>query len=685
MTTFSDRLRRAAQVLRAHQITIILALLLLSSAAVRLYKLPASLAEWHVLPTTGYFKGFFEGIYPLLSPQTLGNLGHYGPALLYFLMPFGLFSHSPLVVILALALLSTCSVYLLYRFGKDFFSRDVGLFAAIIYSFSWFALVADRRGLNADFTPVFGILMFYLICHVMRGKRRSIPIILFCAAMLLQLHFTAFVAVPVAFILLGVMFFRDTNKRKWVLPLIVGFLVFSLMFLPYALYESRNGFAETGARVQFLASLLGGDRGDSPATGGIFDTISLNLRKICTSNHYSNPLALDLAEDYICETGGGVAPPFWSIFVKHLHTFFTMLEMLFIPVSLLFLIVQCIIRRKSLKGEDIVVLGWVASGILPLLVRQWDGPSHPAFVFPVVNLIVAIALVRILGKMGKWKNAARIFAFTGVCIFAFASAVLFLAATNQVERESCVQESFADLPLGALIDIQQGLISDLGVNPPIYFFRSRWGPVPDPYPVSLPPRRASISDNLTFAFFRDEDLLGCCLLPDYETNISAGRLIAFHSPRLNRVRHSAHAEGEWQSPWFNDSGWSEALPDFSSWGLGKITVCIGEGLNPSCDVGFEQGDYFLRFYVYSDSTRESALILTRTPGDYVLEEIHINGVPVSPRVKTPVGVLLEGPVHLLEGENVIAFRLAAPPDYYALGEQIHDIGIMLVPVGGCEW
>lgn len=675
--------------LRGHHLAVIVALILFSSAAIRLYKLPASLAEWHVLPTAGYFQGFFvweDRIYPLVSPQALGSLGHYGPALLYFLMPFGLFSRSPLVVLFALALLSICSVYLVYRIGKDFFSRDVGLFAAMLYSFSWFALVADRRGLNTDFTPFFGILMFYLICRVMRGKRRSIPIIFFCAAMLLQLHFTAFAAVPMAFILLGVMFFRDTKKRNWVLPLIVGFLVFSFMFLPYALYESRNGFVETGARVQFLASSLRGDSGDSPATGGILDTISLNLRKICSSNHYSNPLALDLAEDYLCEASGAVSPPPGSVLLKHLHAVFTMLEMLFIPVSLLFLITQGIIRSSPVRGEDIVVLVWLASGIIPLLIQPWDGPSHPAFVFPVLNLIVAIALVRILGKMGKLKNAARIVAFTAVCVFAFAGAVLFLAATNQVERESCVQESFADMPLGALIDIQQRLISGLGVNPPIYFFRSRWGPLLRPYPITLPPEESPTSKNLTFAFFREEDLLEYCPLPEYEITMPTGRLIGFYSPPISHIRHSAPKGGDWQAFNFNDSAWGQLLPDsYSSGRLGHITICIGEHLNPSCDTVVDPKGHFLRFYVHSNSSRESALILTRTPGDYTLEEIHFNGVPISSHVKTPVGVLLEGPVHLLEGENVIAFRLAAPPEYYQLGEQIHDLGIMLVPVGECDW
>ena len=190
---------------------LIVAIILVTALFVRTYNLPANPLDRNA---AFLFEQAFdlveEGQWQWTSKQTIGSLGHYGPVLIYIAAPMVFLFSNIYSIWFLLISLEIGTIYLIYRFGKDFIGRDAGLLSAILYAFSWFSIIISRGGSNEDFIPFFAMLAFYSIGQIVKNRRLWFMVPCFGSlAIILQLHVTAFLIVPLALIFL---FFFGSRK-----------------------------------------------------------------------------------------------------------------------------------------------------------------------------------------------------------------------------------------------------------------------------------------------------------------------------------------------------------------------------------------------------------------------------------------------------------------------------------------
>lgn len=142
------------------------------------------------------------GELPLLGPRAGGTMVRLGPIFYYFLYLFGLlFGNSPDKVALYDAFFSILTVPLLYLFLRLRFTRSISLLVALVGAVSLFAVVYGRFSWNPNTLPFFTILLLYSLARSSdRLDARRNWFIYGAAASLavaIQLHFLAFIALPV--------------------------------------------------------------------------------------------------------------------------------------------------------------------------------------------------------------------------------------------------------------------------------------------------------------------------------------------------------------------------------------------------------------------------------------------------------------------------------------------------------
>ena len=195
-----------------------------------------------------------HGSYPLQGYSLGRTFGSYGPALFYVVYPFSLLAGQPYSVYLFLIVCNGLGGLVLYKFGRDFFSEKAGILCALLYAYSPYTINCTRGFTHPAFLFLFSALFLYTVfAAVLRSRRYLIPACL-TLAILLQIHVSAFSAVPV---LIAALFLRP--RYFFCRHLAAGAVAFVLLFTPYIVQEGRNDFQETRYRLGFLVDRLLGD------------------------------------------------------------------------------------------------------------------------------------------------------------------------------------------------------------------------------------------------------------------------------------------------------------------------------------------------------------------------------------------------------------------------------------------
>jgi len=256
-----------------------------------------------------------DGVFPLVSTQTIGQLGRYGPILTYLLAPFYLISPTFYTFIYVLIASYLAATVLIFYLGKDFINETTGWVSAIIFAFSTSTFLGAMNGFNSNFIPFFSLLLFYSLLQIVCNSRPSYSILaLGSLSVLLQLHYTAFLALPVVVIVLIIGIKRCTMDKRGIHPVGVGIALFFLLFAPYILAEVQNDFVETKFRMNFLRGDLGSiganTMGKSTATN-VFE----NIHGYVLFEDFINPFAFEWR--FECGRSGFAKFPFpYSLFQK---------------------------------------------------------------------------------------------------------------------------------------------------------------------------------------------------------------------------------------------------------------------------------------------------------------------------------------------------------------------------------
>lgn len=191
---------------------------------------------------------------PLLGPKAAGSFLRLGPSFYYFkylsALIFGNTPSGMAVIIMIFGILAVPAFYLLAR---RYFSKWVSFSLLSIFSTSLFLIMYSRFSWNPNALPLFTILTAYCLLRTVDNneKRGGMWLLFssFCLAVATQLHFLAFVSLPLVLVL-----FLIIKRPKIKLAYWFG-AVFIILFMnfPVILNEIKTGGGNFGEFKEVVA------------------------------------------------------------------------------------------------------------------------------------------------------------------------------------------------------------------------------------------------------------------------------------------------------------------------------------------------------------------------------------------------------------------------------------------------
>jgi hypothetical protein len=204
-----------------------------------------------------------EGIgnLPLLGPKAAGSFLRLGPAFYYFQYLSALvFGATPSGMAMIMAIFGIGAIPLFYFLVKRYFANKLSLALTFLFSISLFLIMYSRFSWNPNALPFFVLLTFLAMLRSVDPEepRKKWWLVVFFASLAIatQLHFLAFVALPViAFFF----FLARLPKVRWYFW-VIGISAVLLLYLPLILNDIKTGGDNFG---QFLKVAEGRSTKDS--------------------------------------------------------------------------------------------------------------------------------------------------------------------------------------------------------------------------------------------------------------------------------------------------------------------------------------------------------------------------------------------------------------------------------------
>jgi len=135
---------------------------------------------------------FTHGDPVFIGPVTsVGNM-YLGPLYYYFMLPFLYLSYpSPLGPAIAIAILGSLTVPLLYFLGRELVGKRAALIAAILCTFSASAVIYSRFSWNPNPAPIVALIMIWATYRAWQKSSWYWVLVSLCFSILLQLHYIA--------------------------------------------------------------------------------------------------------------------------------------------------------------------------------------------------------------------------------------------------------------------------------------------------------------------------------------------------------------------------------------------------------------------------------------------------------------------------------------------------------------
>lgn len=199
------------------------------------------------------------GKFTLIGPQTsIGNM-YLGPLYYYLMLPFFLVlgTVGPSV---GVALLAGATCYLLWCFGREWFSEMVGVLAALFYAISPVAIVLSRSSWNPNVMPFFALLTGWGIWQFWQKNNFFwLPVIGVTLSFAIQSHYLGLPLIPVV----GIFFLiklvelkrnKDKSLNKFILNFVLCVLCFVILtLLPLVWFDLRHNFINYQSFYKFFS------------------------------------------------------------------------------------------------------------------------------------------------------------------------------------------------------------------------------------------------------------------------------------------------------------------------------------------------------------------------------------------------------------------------------------------------
>lgn len=196
------------------------------------------------------------GELPLLGPRAAGSYLRLGPIFYYFQFASAKIFNSiePYVLAFPDLLFSILTIPLFYYFLRNFFSKKVSIAVISVFASSFMLTQYSRFAWNPNSIPFWALLTFLgaYKCVVSKSSKKAglwLLVAAFGYAIASQLHFTAFLALPIVIVVFWAFYWPKKIKFKfWVLAL----TIFAFFYIPMALSE---GFTDFDNVHQFFYAL----------------------------------------------------------------------------------------------------------------------------------------------------------------------------------------------------------------------------------------------------------------------------------------------------------------------------------------------------------------------------------------------------------------------------------------------
>lgn len=214
------------------------------------------------------------GELPLQGPRAAGSFLRLGPLLYY--LEYGsalVFGDTPAGSVMIILILNILAIPLFYVFIRQFFDWKLAVGLTGIFAVSLFMVVYSRFGWNPTLVPFFMILFAYAL---LRSDTRSnknggwwLVVAAIALAFIVNMHFVAFVTVPVITLIYFLWARPHSALKYWLLAI----AVFIFLNIPLIVNDVKTGGENL---VEFMDVVL--DRGESAGDNyNIVDKVVKNV------------------------------------------------------------------------------------------------------------------------------------------------------------------------------------------------------------------------------------------------------------------------------------------------------------------------------------------------------------------------------------------------------------------------
>lgn len=163
-----------------------------------------------------------------------------GPLMYYLISPlFALFSPSPIVWGYLGVAVSVLSMILIYRLGS-YASPRAGVFSLLLYAFSYFTVLYDRRGWQLTFHSLITLTVLYCLLHIRTGRLRYLYLV--TAALIAASQFEVALILLFPFVLTVLILDRTKIPLK---HLIICTVLIAMSHIPLFVFDLRHDFLNT--------------------------------------------------------------------------------------------------------------------------------------------------------------------------------------------------------------------------------------------------------------------------------------------------------------------------------------------------------------------------------------------------------------------------------------------------------
>lgn len=212
------------------------------------------------------------GELPLLGPRAGGSFLRLGPAYYYLMYFFALITKSthPVIFVLPEILGSIAFAPMFYLLARRLFTSNWSLALTCLAVNSTFLITYDRFSWNPNLLPLFSAITIYVWLKYLEAKgmenRKSallwIALTALAVGIFVQLHFVAFVAVPIILLLMAIVLgifskiFIPELAKKYFKGLIAEIIVLLAVFLVTQTPMFLNEYLSNGANTKELFSTV---------------------------------------------------------------------------------------------------------------------------------------------------------------------------------------------------------------------------------------------------------------------------------------------------------------------------------------------------------------------------------------------------------------------------------------------